>query len=92
MDDRARQAHNMTKDLQEARTANSGDVLTKATMQLRNKIKTQDVSQPWPLNTDQNVIPASVSQFLHTLLTVECVCVKLPLKKLNVSPHPSAVT
>ena len=43
-------------------------------MQLRNEIKKQDVSQPWPPNTDQNVIPTSVTQFLHTLLTGECEC------------------
>lgn len=43
-------------------------------MQLRNEINKQDVSQPWPPDTDQNVIPASVTQFLHTLLTGECEC------------------
>ena len=74
MDDLARQAHKMTKDLQEARAANSEDVLTKAGMQLRNEINKQDVSQPWPHDTDQNVIPAAVTKFLHTLLTGECEC------------------
>jgi hypothetical protein len=65
----------MTNDLLEAKAANSGnalitnyeDVSTKAAMQLRNEIKTQDVSQPWPPDTDQNVIPASVTQILYTL-------------------------
>ena len=71
MDDLARQAHTMAKDLQEVRAANSGDVLTKAAMQLRNEIKKQDVSQPWPPDTDQNVVPTLVTQFLHTLLTGE---------------------
>ncbi|KAG0716309.1 hypothetical protein GWK47_009996 [Chionoecetes opilio] len=74
MDDLARQAHKMTKDLQEARAANSEDILTKAGMQLRNEINKQDVSQPWPPDTDQNVIPAAVTKFLHTLLTGECEC------------------
>jgi len=77
MDDLARQAHKMTKDLQEARPANSEDVLTKAAMQLRNEINKQDVSQPWPPDKDQNVIPAAVtklSKFLYTLLTGECEC------------------
>ncbi|KAG0712349.1 hypothetical protein GWK47_018680 [Chionoecetes opilio] len=69
-----RQAHKMTKDLQEARAANSEDILTKAGMQLRNEINKQDVSQPWPPDTDQNVIPAAVTKFLHTLLTGECEC------------------
>ena len=70
MDDLARQAHKMTKDLQEARAGNSEDVLTKAAMQLRNEINKQDVSQPWPPDT----IPAAVTKFLHTLLTGECEC------------------
>ena len=74
MDDLARRAHTMAKDLQEVRAANSGDVLAKAAMQLKNEIKKQDVSQPWPPDTDQNVIPTSVTQFLHTLLTGECEC------------------
>jgi hypothetical protein len=39
-------------------------------MRSRSKI----VSQPWPPDTDQNVIPASVCQFLNTLLTGECEC------------------
>ena len=70
----AQQAHTMAKDLQEVRAANSGDVLTKAAMQLRNEINKQDVSPPWPPDTDQNVILTSVTQFLHTLLTGECEC------------------
>lgn len=74
MDDLALQTHKLTKDLRESRAANSGDVLTKAAMQLREEIKKQDVSQPWPPDTDQNVLPESVTQFLHTLLTGECEC------------------
>lgn len=74
LDDLAKQVHSLKKDLQEARAANSGDVLTKTAMQLRNQIKKQDVSQPWPPDTEQNVIPQSVIEFLYTLLTGECEC------------------
>ena len=74
MDDLAKEVHSMKKDLQEKRAANSGDVSTKVAMQLRNLIKKQDVSQPWPPDTEQNVIPTSLREFLYTLLTGECKC------------------
>jgi hypothetical protein len=34
----------------------------------------QDASQSWPLDTHQNVIPSSITQFLHTMLTGEREC------------------
>ncbi len=74
MDDLAKEVHSMKKDLQEKRAANSGDVSTKVAMQLRNLIKKQDVSQPWPPDTEQNVIPTSLREFLYTLLTGGCKC------------------
>jgi hypothetical protein len=74
MDELARQAHT-TIDMQKAKAANFGDVLTKAAMQLRNEGKKCKMRvNHAPSDTDQNAIPASLTHFLHTVLTGECEC------------------
>ena len=75
MDDLAIKAYNTNQELQHAESVSSGDAQTKVAIQLRNQIKTQDKNHTWPPDTQQNVIPEALRQFLYSLLTgdVECV-------------------
>lgn len=67
----------LKKELEHARSVNTGDVVKKAALQMRNDIKKQGSRQAWPPHVEQDeldIIPKSITHFLQTLLTGDCDC------------------
>ena len=75
MSELAKHAFALNVELKHAKTVNSGDVVKKAALQMRNDIKKQDISSAWPPNVEEDdFIPQSITEFLQTLLTGDSEC------------------
>lgn len=66
--------------MQTMQSATSDDIIYKTALQLRNDIRSESKTQPWPPHTSEeeqanDLIPPSVNQFLYTLLTGSTNCV-----------------
>ena len=74
MTELAKTVFSLKNELQQTRSVNSDDAVTKAALWMRNDIIKQDTKQVWPPDVEQDgfLIPESITQFLQTLLSGNC--------------------
>ena len=75
-------------ELHSLKSTNTGDVITKAALRMRDDIKKQDVCQAWPpdIENGDNSIPKSVTHFIHTLMSGEHVFKSITESQATVHP------
>jgi len=76
MSELAKVTYALKVELHNVTFANTGDVITKAALKMRDDIKKQDVTQIWPPDVEHSdgSIPESVTKLLKTMLTGEKEC------------------
>jgi hypothetical protein len=92
----AKVTYSLKMELHSVRSVKTGDVITKAALQIRDDIKKQDASQLWPPTVEhsEGSIPESVTHLLHTMLTGqhECVNPSQRVKRLTTSFGNDAIS
>ena len=76
MHELAKVTYSLKMELNNMKSMNIEDAVTKAALQMREDITKQNVSQVWPPDIEHinGTIPESATHFLHTLLSGECEC------------------